>query len=143
MPDGRLAILWHLHQPDYRDPDTGVPVMPWVRMHSLRGYRDLAVESRDDGVPVTLNIVPSLLDQILYYAEGGTDRHLTLTERPADSLAAWRGKAGLAGSEIDPQIQRELLDELERWAIGNLGELALERPTVERYVLTAMRLPSQ
>ena len=37
-----IAVLWHHHQPDYRDPSRGRPVMPWTRLHALRGYRDLA-----------------------------------------------------------------------------------------------------
>lgn len=81
-----VAFLWHLHQPDYRDPDTGIPVMPWVRMHALRGYRDLCLDVLRDGVAVTINVVPSLLDQMLHYATGGSDRHLDLTTTPAAEL---------------------------------------------------------
>ncbi|MCB9676032.1 MAG: hypothetical protein H6737_12995 [Alphaproteobacteria bacterium] len=82
-----IGVLWHLHQPEYRDPATGIPVMPWTRMHALRGYRDLLVESIASGVPWTVNIVPGLWEQILYYAEGGSDAHLDLTRRPADTLS--------------------------------------------------------
>lgn len=84
----RLAILWHLHQPDYRDPDTGVPVMPWVRMHAIRGYRDLCRDVVQSGAASTINVVPSLLDQLVAYRDGVRDRHLELTERPADGLDA-------------------------------------------------------
>ncbi len=83
---GAVAILWHLHQPDYRDPTNGRPVMPWTRLHALRGYRDLFVEVMRREEAVTLNVVPVLLDQLLYYAEGGADEHLELTRQPADSL---------------------------------------------------------
>ncbi len=82
----RLALLWHFHQPDYRDPDTGVPVMPWVRLHALRGYRDLLVEAVEHDVAMTVNVVPSLLDQLLHYANGGSDAHLDWTRRDAASL---------------------------------------------------------
>lgn len=82
----RVALLWHMHQPDYRDPRTGVPVMPWTRLHALRGYRDMAIEIVEDGAPSTVNLVPSLLDQLLHYAAGGADPHLDLSARPADSL---------------------------------------------------------
>ncbi len=84
----RIGVLWHLHQPEYRDPRTGVPVMPWTRLHTLRGYRDLLVESIEGGVPWTVNIVPGLWEQILYYAQGGEDEHLALTRIPADALTA-------------------------------------------------------
>ena len=80
------ALLWHLHQPEYRDPATGRPCMPWTRLHALRGYRDLLVETAESGVPWTLNIVPGLWEQLLYYVKGGSDGHLDLTERASDSL---------------------------------------------------------
>jgi alpha-amylase/alpha-mannosidase (GH57 family) len=81
-----VAFLWHLHQPDYRDPETGRPVMPWTRMHALRGYRDLCVETLERRDAATLNLVPVLLDQLEAYAAGQTDDHLDLTRRPADAL---------------------------------------------------------
>ncbi|MBW2255869.1 MAG: hypothetical protein JRI25_14900 [Deltaproteobacteria bacterium] len=88
MITGRIAILWHMHQPDYRHPTTGSPVMPWVRMHALRGYRDVVLDTIAEGAAVTINVVPSLLDQMQAYARGQTDRHLELTRRPADALDA-------------------------------------------------------
>src|SRR5690606_35796432 len=81
-----LALLWHLHQPDYRDPITRRPLMPFTRLHALRGYRDLMLESVEEGLAVTLNLVPVLVDQLLHYAEGGDDRHLELTRREARTL---------------------------------------------------------
>lgn len=81
-----LALLWHLHQPDYRDPHTRRPLMPWTRLHALRGYRDLIVESVEEGLAVTINLVPVLVDQLLQYAHGGDDRHLELTRRDAREL---------------------------------------------------------
>lgn len=82
-----LALLLHHHQPDYRDPRTGQPIMPWVRLHATRGYLDTAALIRETGAPVTLNLVPSLLEQLDHYAAGGTDDHLELARRPADSLS--------------------------------------------------------
>jgi alpha-amylase/alpha-mannosidase (GH57 family) len=84
----RVAFVWHLHQPDYRDPHTGVPRMPWVRLHALRGYRDMVVETLEGHLPWTLNVVPSLLDQLDHYAAGGSDPHLDLTATPAAELDA-------------------------------------------------------
>jgi alpha-amylase/alpha-mannosidase (GH57 family) len=28
-----LVFLWHMHQPDYRDPETGEYTAPWVYLH--------------------------------------------------------------------------------------------------------------
>lgn len=85
---GHLAILWHLHQPDYRDPATGRPTQPWTRLHALRGYRDLCLDILRDETPATVNVVPSLVDQLVHYAAGGDDPHLALTVIPAEDLDA-------------------------------------------------------
>lgn len=83
-----VAFLWHLHQPDYRDPVTRIPVMPWVRLHGTRGYTDLLADLIEQDVAATVNVVPSLLDQIDHYARGGEDAHLTTSRIPADALSA-------------------------------------------------------
>ena len=42
VPPVDVAILWHMHQPDYRDPGTGRLALPWVRLHAVKGYYDMA-----------------------------------------------------------------------------------------------------
>jgi alpha-amylase/alpha-mannosidase (GH57 family) len=37
-----LVLLWHMHQPDYRDPDTGEFLFPWVYLHAMKDYSDMA-----------------------------------------------------------------------------------------------------
>ncbi|MFZ5481444.1 MAG: glycoside hydrolase [Myxococcota bacterium] len=98
-----LSILLHMHQPDYRDPRTRAPSMPWVRLHATRGYRDVPVWARETGARVTVNLVPSLIDQWEHYARGGTDPWLVLARRPADTLEAhereWLLERFFAGHE--------------------------------------------
>jgi alpha-amylase/alpha-mannosidase (GH57 family) len=83
-----LTLLFHMHQPDYRDPATGSPTMPWVRLHASRGYRDMPWLAARLGAPITLNLVPSLIDQLDHYARGGSDRHLDLCRVRAEDLDA-------------------------------------------------------
>src|SRR6202008_87920 len=33
-----LVLLWHMHQPQYRDPENGRYVLPWTRLHALKDY---------------------------------------------------------------------------------------------------------
>ena len=69
-PPIRLVLVWHLHQPEYTDPTTGAPAMPWTRLHALKDYADMAEHlARHPGVRATLNVVPSLLDQLLAIAD--------------------------------------------------------------------------
>ena len=62
----RLALIWHMHQPDYRDPDTGTHMLPWTRLHAMRGYRDIpAISETCPWFKQTVNFSPVLLDQIV------------------------------------------------------------------------------
>lgn len=60
-------------------------------------------------------------------------------ERPADSLAGWRSKRGLAGIEVPPEKQDEVLDRLQEWAREQYGDLNTPRPAIEHYQLTIVR----
>jgi alpha-amylase/alpha-mannosidase (GH57 family) len=60
-----VAFLWHFHQPDYAHPEEGVPVLPWVRMHGVRGCTDMvAMLEEQPAARVTLNWTPILLRQL-------------------------------------------------------------------------------
>lgn len=83
-----IAILWHMHQPYYKDLVTGEYVMPWVRMHGIKDYYDMvAILDEFPDVHQTFNMVPSLVDQILDYVDNNAlDSHLELALKPADEL---------------------------------------------------------
>ena len=71
MPATRVAILWHMHQPVYRDPLDGTIVLPWVRLHALKDYWGMvSLLEETPGVHVTFNLVPCLLDQVEAYVAG-------------------------------------------------------------------------
>jgi alpha-amylase/alpha-mannosidase (GH57 family) len=60
-----VAFLWHFHQPDYVHPEDGIAVLPWVRMHGVRGYTDMvAILEEQAAARVTLNFTPILLRQL-------------------------------------------------------------------------------
>ncbi len=84
----RVAILWHMHQPNYREPGLNRLSMPWVRLHALKDYLDMPLLAASfEKVKVTFNLVPSLLDQIDLYLNGATDRHLELSRMSAEELS--------------------------------------------------------
>jgi alpha-amylase/alpha-mannosidase (GH57 family) len=84
-----LALFWHQHQPYYPDDVSGDTLMPWVRLHGTKDYYGMALHLKE--VPefrCTINLVPSLLAQILRYTEnGGSDRHLDVSRAPSDGLS--------------------------------------------------------
>jgi alpha-amylase/alpha-mannosidase (GH57 family) len=89
MPKVRLAFLWHMHQPSYRDPETGAFLLPWVRLHAARAYSDMAyMLERHPSIRCTVNFTPVLLEQIDAYASGeGVDRFLELSRKPPKDLS--------------------------------------------------------
>src|SRR5579862_4977816 len=88
MAEVRVAFLWHQHQPYYPDDVAGTNLMPWVRLHGVKDYYGMALHLLEfPEVRCTINLVPSLITQILAYTDhGGSDRHLDLARLPADSL---------------------------------------------------------
>jgi alpha-amylase/alpha-mannosidase (GH57 family) len=63
-----LVLLWHMHQPDYRDPTNGEFLFPWVYLHAIKDYSDMAWQlEQSPGIHATVNLVPVLLDQIEDY----------------------------------------------------------------------------
>lgn len=83
MPPLHVAFLWHMHQPSYRNPATGVYELPWVRLRAAKDYVHMLEVLRDyPDVHVTINWTPVLLDQLEDYAEGrAQDRWLALAQQ--------------------------------------------------------------
>ncbi len=84
-----LAIVWHQHQPYYKDDLTNTYLLPWVRLRSAKDYYKMPALL--DGYPKvrqTFNLVPSLLAQIEDYNGGQyQDLFLNLARRPAADLS--------------------------------------------------------
>lgn len=90
MTDSPLYIvfLWHMHQPYYKDPFTGVYRLPWVRLHGTKDYLDMA-EMLDNfpEIKQNFNLVPSLIEQLADYTENNAkDTFLELTLKRASDL---------------------------------------------------------
>ncbi|HET9252155.1 MAG TPA: glycoside hydrolase family 57 protein [Candidatus Eisenbacteria bacterium] len=82
-----LALVWHMHQPSYRDPETGSFLLPWTRLHATKDYRDMpAILRRTPGAHVTFNLTPVLLDQLEAIARGVSDPYLDVARKPAADL---------------------------------------------------------
>ena len=73
MPDHPLyvAIIWHMHQPYYRDLRAGEISLPWLRLHAAKDYLHMAdVLADHPNAHATINMVPSLVEQMLAWADG-------------------------------------------------------------------------
>ena len=37
-----IVFLWHMHQPYYVSPVSDIALLPWVRLHAIKDYYDMA-----------------------------------------------------------------------------------------------------
>jgi alpha-amylase/alpha-mannosidase (GH57 family) len=83
-----VVFLWHMHQPYYVNPRTQTAMMPWVRLHSVKGYLDMITVIEDfPGVRVNFNLTPVLMLQIEELTEGKIrDLWLDWARKPAADL---------------------------------------------------------
>jgi alpha-amylase/alpha-mannosidase (GH57 family) len=83
-----ISILWHMHQPFYKDPVTRLYRLPWVRLHGTKDYLDMAeILAEFSDIKQTYNFTPSLLEQIIDYTENNAkDQYLEFTIKKASEL---------------------------------------------------------
>jgi alpha-amylase/alpha-mannosidase (GH57 family) len=83
-----VVFLWHMHQPYYVDPAARVATMPWVRLHSVKGYLDMISVIEDfPRIRANFNLTPVLLLQIKELNEGKIrDLWLEWSRIPATAL---------------------------------------------------------
>ncbi|MBS1912315.1 MAG: class I SAM-dependent methyltransferase [Bacteroidetes bacterium] len=79
-------------------------------------------------------------------AEGGqrleprTVARWTRMHRPADSLASWEGKEGLAGLELPQEAKGAILADLRAWAGAEFGRIDAPAEQEEFFELTAINV---
>lgn len=73
MPDRNrlnLVLCWHMHQPQYQTIGDGRYWQPWVYLHAIKDYADMAAHI--ESVPLAravVNFSPVLLDQLADYVD--------------------------------------------------------------------------
>ncbi len=83
-----VAFVWHQHQPLYKSPMSGKYLLPWVRLHGVKDYLDLAlILEKYPKLHQTINLVPSLIIQLEDYVNGNAfDPYLELTLTPISRM---------------------------------------------------------
>jgi len=60
-----VVLLWHMHQPQYRDALSGQYVLPWTYLHAIKDYTDMAAHlEQNPAARAVVNFTPVLLDQL-------------------------------------------------------------------------------
>jgi alpha-amylase/alpha-mannosidase (GH57 family) len=107
----QLGLLFHFHQPHYVDEASGRALLPWVRLHAVKGYYDVPwVLERRPGMRLTLNLTPVLLFQLERYVSGRTVDLWEQVARipPGDLTGAERAFVARNFFSIQPARVREL-----------------------------------
>ncbi len=88
-PRLKVCLLWHMHQPDYRDPVSGQTLLPWTWLHGVKDYGEMLDTIAETGARATVNLVPSLIEQLERYCAGeDRDLWLELVKRHPRDLTA-------------------------------------------------------
>ncbi|HFD86645.1 MAG TPA: glycoside hydrolase [Gammaproteobacteria bacterium] len=67
-PPLNLVLMWHMHQPEYRNLATGEYHLPWTYLHAIKDYVDMAAHiERNEGARAVVNFAPILLEQLEDY----------------------------------------------------------------------------
>ncbi len=65
-----IAFYWHMHQPVYQLNTESDYLMPWVRLHAVKDYLDMALlAEKYEKLKLNFNLVPALLDALINYSE--------------------------------------------------------------------------
>lgn len=83
-----IAFYWHMHQPVYQLTPNGDFLMPWVRLHAVKDYLDMALWAKKfEKLKLNFNFVPVLIDSIIDYGENEAhDIHSRMTVAPTENL---------------------------------------------------------
>ncbi|CCG95316.1 putative Glycosyl hydrolase family 57 [Marinobacter nauticus ATCC 49840] len=142
-----VVLCWHMHQPDYQDHSNGQFLFPWVYLHCIKDYVDMAahLEAHPDARAV-VNFAPVLLEQIetyLYHIErwrhgGQTIGDPLLAALVDPSLPEPGSPAFLDLMEKCLRANAErIIKRFPAYArLAEVAELYRTRPNIQRYLST-------
>jgi alpha-amylase/alpha-mannosidase (GH57 family) len=77
-----------MHQPYYKNPQSGNFDLPWLRLHALKDYYGMVhILEEFPSLRLTFNLVPSLLAGLELYHAGVTDAFQDVFHKPASALS--------------------------------------------------------
>jgi len=144
--DTRLPVVlcWHMHQPYYADPLSGDYRLPWVYLHAVKDYVDMAahLEAQPEARAV-VNFAPILLEQIEDYVEqlsGWLTSEQALRDPLLDCLARaqWPENIGARRQLIRALLRANRERMIERnkpyQRIADLAQAVLDEPKNALYL---------
>ena len=139
-------LLWHMHQPFYKDVAEDVYTMPWVRLHTLKDYYGMVAVMRDfPSVHATFNLVPSLILQIEDYArDTAREPAYDVAFKPVSDMTAADREALLASAfqiNYDNLLRRyprfrELWERAQKPGLANAAKVFTPQDIIDLQVLS-------
>jgi alpha-amylase/alpha-mannosidase (GH57 family) len=84
-----VIIMWHNHQPFYKNPVNGEYILPWVRLHGVKDYYRMPyIVSNYPDIKVSFDLSGSLIAQIQDYLNGARDTRGIISLMPPSQLTA-------------------------------------------------------
>ena len=60
-----VVLLWHMHQPQYKDALSAQYTLPWTYLHAIKDYTDMAAHLEDNpAARAVVNFTPVLIEQL-------------------------------------------------------------------------------
>ena len=101
-----VILLWHMHQPQYRDALSGQYALPWTYLHAIKDYTDMAAHLESNhGARAVVNFTPLLIEQLEELARR-IGAHLRDSDPLPDPVLALLGPAPVP---TEPPERLELL----------------------------------
>ncbi len=101
-----VIVLWHMHQPQYRDAISGQYTLPWTYLHAIKDYTDMAAHlEMNPAARAVVNFTPLLIEQLEEIAARVTE-HLGGGAPLPDPVLALLGPAPVPA---EPQQRLALL----------------------------------
>jgi len=64
----KVVLCWHMHQPQYSEPLSGIYQLPWTYLHAIKDYVDMAWHLENvPGAKAVVNFAPTLIEQLADY----------------------------------------------------------------------------
>lgn len=77
-----------MHQPPYSEPVSKTYILPWVYLHAVKDYYDMAALIKNrPGLKVSFNLTPCLIMQLIAYTTGkALDKYLEIAKKEPEEL---------------------------------------------------------
>lgn len=135
-----VVLLWHMHQPQYRDALSGQYVLPWTYLHAIKDYTDMAAHL--EAIPAAravVNFTPVLIEQLEEIAQRVND-HLSAGSPLPDPVLALLGPDPVPRDPTERlELMRACLRAQRKQMIERFGPY-LELATIAETLATPERI---